>query len=400
MLIVKRKYLIKTIALIVGLFAVIIGLILQNNRKNIDSKNNTDNYNISIITNICACMENINVSFNKITVMQNYDEESKHIYANSKTIQNLLYLVENNTEKTRLWFSTLTEYSQNGIQDIEKNNYYLEKISEATNLLINTYTKNDPKITFSQMENFFSSEQKTEKYSNTSYNNNQYFILEKNIIAERKEISDYAQKILDLPFSPAQFKGNYLFPKAISYAVSNSYVNIFPSGKILLNMSIANSSYKTEEHKNIDIKAENILTQYAPYAANCKLIFNIKNDNLVYYIFCPENTVNTTSVINYDETIKIALSANDYALKAFDATKYLKNHSPDFNPVVNKNENKITVPQNASVVSKHFVIHNKEVFTEYKIQCQNNTIYYILVDNYKNSKTMNEREYLSFLDIT
>lgn len=400
MYIIKRKYIVKTLSLATGFILIIIGLILQISKTKIKAVKEKELQNYSIITNICASIENINSSFKKGDDLQDYKSQSESIYTNSKIIQTLLYLTDTTTENTIKWFEKLSEYSSTPMDNIENNEYYAEKINGAQTMLINICSDYNFDTCYNQIEDYFT-EQKSQRYYNAALNQmeQEYSLLDNSIHAERKDITLFAKEVLGLTFSPAQFKGSNLFPKSISYSLNNSYANIFPSGKTLLSMSSFNSQNESSTTQNCDSQAIIFLNTYAPYANECNQIFKIVNQEIIYYIFCPVFEVNAHKIINYDESIKLGVSKCNSSLKAFDASVYLKNHPatkpnflPEFKEETNSNEN-------ITVLSTNYVLHNNEYFFETKLITQNNVIYYSLSDSDNNIVYKNENEYLQYLGL-
>ncbi len=400
MYIIKRKNMVKMLSIIFGLLLIIVGFVLYNSHIKKQYENKSQMQNLTIITNICASVENISNSFEKAYSLNNYQNENSIIFSNSNVVQSLLYLSNEPTENTVKWFKNLCEYSKTPMDDIEKNNYYTEKIKGFKTLLINICSKFNSKTCYKQLEDYFTEQQNTEYYNQIlKQMESNYSLLENRITAERKDVTGFAKEVLRLTFSPTQFKGSHLFPKAICYSLNNSYANIFPSGKTLLSMSSSDTLNGNKNNTNNDTQAKVFLDTYAPYASKCQQVFKITNQNTVYYIFCPVFEKNNINIINYDESIKIALNAKKNTLRAFDATKYLKNH-PVLAPEYIPDFTDISFEDNIEILSNNYILHKGDYYIQYKIKTKDSVTYYTVTDSKNNTRYYSEANYLKYLNIT
>ncbi len=400
MYIIKRKNMVKMLSFIFGLLLIIVGFVLYNSYIKKEYEDKIKMQNLSIVTSLCASVEKINTSFIKANSLNNYQNEKSIIYANSNVVQSLLYLTNETTENTVMWFKNLSEYSKTSMDDIDKNNYYTEKIKGLNTLLINICSKFNSKTCYKQLEDYFTEEKNTEYYNQIlKQMENSYSLLENRITAERKDVTGFAKEVLGLTFSPAQFKGSHLFPKSICYSLNNSYVNIFPSGKTLLSMSSFDTSNGNKSNTDNDTQAKHFLDNYAPYASKCEQIFKINNQSTIYYIYCPIFEKNNNSIINYDESVKIALNSKNNTLRAFDATKYLKNHPvlpPEFIPEFTE----VNIGENITVLSNNYILHKGNYYMQHIIKTEDKTTYYTVTDSNGKTNYYSEAHYLKFLNIT
>ncbi len=404
MQIVKRKYIIKTIALIIVFFAVISGIFIQNSKQKLLQKKSVDSSALSIITNIFASFEIITQSFEKGFTIGSFVDESKEIYAQCKTARSLIFICDYNFENTAAWLTELTEYAKSDMTDCEKNQRYYSELTDISNIFISVCSNYKNEESIKQIEQHFLVKKDSKYYKNILNTlESQYSLLEKQIIADRKDISQFAKNILNFPLSPPLFKGNYTSPKSISYAVSNSYADIFPSGKILSRMAAEDTSVKRNDPITTSAdSAKEYLNLYAPYAENCIEVYSYKTDELIYYIFCPEKTLENAKIINYNEPIKLGLSLNDYTLKAFDATKYLKNHGstqlPDYN--ISASSDRPEIIKNLTVISEKAVLRDEQYYLEYKLTTESGTVYYCITSSENQKGTIYlEKEYLQFMGL-
>ena len=381
----KKKYLVKIISFFLGLALVIAGLILNERSLKQKYEKEIEKQQINVISNICALTGAIESSFTKSLSVGSFDSEKLNISINSYTVRNLLYLCNNSCEKTASFFLELSNYAKTDMQDTAKNAEYADILSKITKIFLSSLNSNNAQKAIVNAENLFSTDQ--DDYENILQNiEKKYSTLENRVQADRQAISSYAKTILGMPFSVSLFKGNYIYPKAISYSAKNAYANIFVSGKTLLIMSEEDNKKESEINSVSAEKAKEELIKYAPYAADFTLIHEIEKEGLIYYLFCPTENNGEKTVINYDESIKIVLSKYTGETKAFDATKYLKNcpSVPDG-----------IFPQNTDA-SQTVIIINNGYYFETKSQTQP-VIYTITDTTTLNTRHFTQDEYFLFL---
>ncbi|MBE6671571.1 MAG: hypothetical protein E7593_05150 [Ruminococcaceae bacterium] len=398
---IKRKYVIKAISFFIAFFLLIFGIFLQKRSNDKTIVRQSDANTLTILTSITASINEIQNSFNKASVLNNYESESKIIYANSFNIKNLLSLSDKELQSVAIWFSDLSEYAKTPMTDIDKNNTYSQKIEEANKLFINICNNYRGQDSITKINNFFTEEKDSNYYNQKlSILDEQYTILEKQIKADRKEVNIFAKKVIGSPLSPNSFTGNYQFPKSVNYTLSSSYASIFASGKILARMASFNNAI-TES--NIDPNKNNLekyINEYAYYLSNYEQVYSYSNNDLTYYIICPIYIQNDIKIINYNEPIKIAVSKKDGSLKAFDSTKYLKNHTvfPNIANVLSTKQTQPDLIKKTDIISQKHAFIKEMIYYEYKTTINNN-IFYCLIDQDNTITYFTEKEYLSYTEI-
>lgn len=402
MFIVKRKYFIKAIAYL-AVFFVVIAAILVSDSKNSLQKNTvypTDEY--PIIVNTCASLNAITTSFEKAFLTGDFSKESKEIYAQCQSTRSLLFYSAVQLNNTLNWFTELGDYAKTDMSDDLRNDQYYSQLKEANSMFVNVCASFKSTLSLNEIENHFNN------YPSNSFQKGlrksvevSYPILEKQIIADRQDITNYAKDILDFPLTPKLFKGSFGLQKTVNYSQFNSYAQIFPSGKFLNRMAVASFTDDNEvSNISADTAAVEHLLKHAPYAKNFVKAFTFENSGLLYYIFCPEITTETTKALNYNESIKLAIDQKTKELKAFDAQNYLKNHGTH-----KKNQPSFfSVPELPSYITSDELLSKRNgltedlSFTEYNFKDKNNnSFYYIYVYETNESRLFSEMEYLRFL---
>ena len=349
---------IKIISVFIGLLLIITGLIFNVKAINKQKQKDLTNKETALISNICASVGLIESSFNKGIAVGSFENEKMNICINSLTVRNMLFLCEDQCEKTALFFLELSDYAKTDMQDLQKNQEYASFLSLLNKNILTILNTNNTKKTVSEIENLFIIEKKD--YENILSNvEKHYSTLSNRVQANRQEVSNYAKSILGMPFSVSQFKGNYIYPKALSYSTKNAYANIFISGKTLLIMSEEDSHQISAAESDLELTAYNELTKHAPYASDFSLIHSIYKDGLVYFTFCPTSNTNGGKTINYDESIKIVLSIKSGTLKAFDATNYLKNYPSVPEGEIPKKTKDSKDPQTTVILNNKYYIESK-----------------------------------------
>lgn len=381
----KKKYLIKILSIFLGLVLIIAGLIL--NEKSIKQRycKEIERQEIALFSNICALIGSIESSFAKSLSVGSFENEKYNISVNSYTIRNLLYLSESSCEKTASFFLELSDYAKADMINTEKNTEYAEIIPKINKIFLSSLGSKSFKNAMVEAEKLFSSSK--EDYENILRNvEKKYSILENRVQADRQDISSYAKAILDIPFSITRFKGNFIFPKAISYSAKNAYANIFVSGKTLLIMSEEDKPKRSNNTSVSKEKAKEELIKYAPYALDFQPIQEVQKEGLIYFLFCPEKQTDGHSAINYDESIRLVISQYTGSVKAFDATKYLKNCPSIPNG---------TFPQNTDS-SQTVVIINNDYYFETKSET-NPTVYTLTNATTSKVRHFTQDEYFLFV---
>ena len=394
---VKKKYMIKAIALFITFIGIITGIFVsdlhttkkQNSKKESNEKSETINL-LSDFQGLCDTFE----KGKDLTGLSSLDKE---IYARCMLIKSNLYKMQFPFENTVRWLNELSDYTVTDMNNQEKNQEYLSKLKSATSILVNI-CGNYEKDGLYKLEELFAPLMDKEDYKEKlNALEKEYPLLNNQIKASVKEITEYAMSVLNHPILPRRFKGNYTFPGALSYTTQNSYADIHPSGNTLNRMATEPATNTPAySYTVLDKKAEEYLKQYAPYAQNCKRVYKEKIENTVYYIFCPEYSDNNNTLINYDEQIKIALNIFDGRMKAFDSTKYLKNHGK--NPIKN-DATKKQAPDfgNNTLISENNVIINSLQYTEYIILSSSGQKYYVLSNHSEDDIVLTPKEFMFFI---
>ena len=120
----------------------------------------------------------------------------------------------------------------------------------------------------------------------------------------------------------------------------------------------------------------------------------------MYCIFCPEKTVNDIVIINYNEPIKLAINLTDNSLKAFDASKYLKNHNkktPETKSGMSASETPHEI-SNYQIISKKSAILGQESYVEYCFSPDGQNKYYLLYHNDNSKEIYTEKDYFRLLN--
>lgn len=402
MFIVRKKYLIKIIPFIFLLILIITGTFLTEIKQEEAAKAQNDKTTFALVNNIYASLQSINNCFEKSIKIGTFDNEKNEIYTQSYSIKNLIYFAEPNMQNTTKWFSSLCEYSKTDMNDKEKNTYYSEKINKSTSLLLKICSNYQSESSIEEIEKNFKQEEDSNYYREKLKSMEEdYPLLRNQINADRSDITTLAKELLNFPILPKQFFGNYKAPKAISYSHIASYAEIFPSGKFLNRMAAQNTTKETAATDlNILDAARHYITIYASYAEDCKLVASQLSNKLMYCIFCPENTVDNMVIVNYNEPIKLAINLTDNSLKAFDASKYLKNHNKK-TPETKQEMSATETPQeinNYQIISKKIAILGQECYTEYCFSPDGQNKYYLTYINDNSKEVYTEQEYYRMLN--
>ena len=133
---IKRKYVIKAIAFFIAFFMLIFGIFIKKRISDKTTALKSDTNTLTILTSVASSINTIQDSFKKASILDNYETESKIIYANSFNIKNLLSLSDKEFQSCIIWFSNLSEYAKTSMTNTDKNNTYSKKIEEANKLFI------------------------------------------------------------------------------------------------------------------------------------------------------------------------------------------------------------------------------------------------------------------------
>ena len=398
MYIVRKKYMIKAIALFITFVGIITGIFVSDieaTKKQILKEESNEK---AEMINLLSDFQVLCDTFEKSIDLNTPTSLGKEIYARCMLIRSHLFDMNIKTENTVGWLNELSDYTNTEMNDEEKNKEYLTKLRNATAILINN-CENPSSIDLTRLEELFAPKTDSEEYKEMLNElENEYPLLNNRIKASVKEITEYAMSVLNHPILPRRFKGNYTFPGALSYTTQNSYAAIHPSGNTLNRMATEPSTNTPAySYTVLDKKAEEYLKQYAPYAQNCKRVYKEKIENTVYYIFCPEYYTDTVTIFNYDEQIRIALNAFDGRMKAFDATKYLKNPGKD---QITTEWAKKQAPDfgNNTLISENTVIIDRLQYTEYIILSTSGQKYYVLSQNSNDDIILTQKEFLKILN--
>ena len=159
----------------------------------------------------------------------------------------------------------------------------LSRLSKTLKEICGNYKGNE---SFDRLEGLFNPPGDKES-ANLKLNSikNEYAILDKNTISQQKDLNQFAKELLNSPFTPSVFKGNYILPKAMCYSSKNSYVNIFYAGNYLDSMASEDiSGQPINKSIHLNDKAISILERLAPYATTLEQVYTTYNESLVYYI--------------------------------------------------------------------------------------------------------------------
>ena len=375
---IKKKRVIKTFSIFIGMALVIVGLFVCNQNKIHTAKALDLQRTNQIINNICSSLESINNSFLKAEEFDIYPQESKNICVNAYHIKLLLNFENFGQNESIKWFSDLFDYSKTDMNNLEKNKYYKNRCDEAMKIIIDIcQTKSKSLNTF---EEFFKKETNTSP-DNMLFNlEKQYSFLQNKIYSPNKDVALYAKEILGSTFSLNRFKGNFCNPKTYSYSTQNSYINITPYGKYITIMSEDDRTQESESEYDYLSIANTFIDEYANYGVEFKNSYSITLDNLVYFFFCPTYNIQEQTVYNYDEAITIALSKNNGTLKAFNASLFLKNYpTTPTNPLPKQKD--ITKPDSTEIIQEQFIINSGQLFREILFDSETQNNFYCLYND-------------------
>lgn len=376
----RNIYIIKTVSLFAALLTVITGYFLKTKSQDTYYKSQTEDKYVSEITNLYSSVESLRKLFERAEELNSFKENSKIIYGQSQEIKVRLHGIAPIPVNTSGWFSSLSDYALTDMADSRKNKEYSEKLNSITALLLEECTSQKADGVLTGLEAFL--EEKDQVYYRTKLNDleEQYQILENQTLTEMQYMSEYVKSILNSPTVPKCFKGGYTYPKSIAYVSSNSYADIFPKGMFLGRMAKESGGIHTKKlPDSTEAAAFELLRIYAGYAGKCKIVYSSKRDNIVYYVFCPIINDETTNIINYNETIKMALNCTDNSMTAFDATDYLKNHTSNKQlGIALNNTAPPPVTTSMSVEEENTVLIKNTLYKEYKLKSENDNIYYFL----------------------
>ena len=395
----EKKYIIKTVSLFAALLTVITGYFLKTKNQDTYYESQTKNKYVSEITNLYASVENLRKSFERAEELNSFKENSKSIYGQCQEIKLRLYGIAPIPVNTSGWFSALSDYALTDMADSRKNKEYSDKLNSITALLLEECTSKKTDGVLAGLEDFL--EEKDQVYYRTKLNDleDQYQILENQTLTEMRYLSEYVKSLLKSPTVPKYFKGGYTYPKSIAYVSSNSYADVFPKGMFLGRMAKETDGIHTLKlPDSTEAAAFELLQIHAGYVGNCKIVYSSKRNNVAYYIFCPVINEERTSIINYNETIKMAISCTDHSLTAFDATDYLKNHTSNKQlGIALNNTAPPPVTTSMSVEEENTVLIKNTLYKEYKLKSENNNIYYFLTAS--SDKGVLKEESMHFRDL-
>lgn len=387
MYVVKRKYIIKFFALIIILFTLITGIFLQN--KLTEEKVLTRELNLSkaFFFNLLASSQKLEVQFEILDLQNPNSGISKDIYAQVLLMKNHIYSSGYSFSYALNWLSDMEEYAKTDMTDTQKNSLILQQLKDINKSLLSQHGVFKFPESLDIANNAFSF---TSSFSKEApIQEDQYSILQNQITAERKDISEFAKDILNSPLTPARFKGGHLSKDALSFFGVNSYATVFPSGKILEKMATTAAKHRISSFDSALEAADFYFKTYAHFAPQCKLAFSIEQSDSLYAVFCPVITISEGNIFNYDEPIKLGVSQNDFSLIAFDASGYLKKHTAK--------QTELTIPHFPAVQGdkKRYVIIKGEVFMERIIE-KNGQNYFSLTSNDGNLEFFTQNEYMNY----
>ena len=353
---------------------------------------------ISALTSVCASINEAETLFDKGEVFDTLSTDSKSIYAHLLSAKTVLALCDYNTENTQRWLTTAIEYTKTNMTDDSKNKKLRNELNELSKTLIEICGNYQGNKSFDRLEEVFKIPRNDEQVKRTLDRlQREYSILENNIVSPQKDLNQYAKEILNSPFPPSFFKGNYTLPRALCYSGKNAYVNIFYAGKYLDSMASEDTSPAEEKNDNsFDSEAKKAMEILAPYAAELEPVYKTIKNGLVYYVYCPVKKHKESYVSNYTEPLRLALSQKDCDVKAFDASAYLKHHEngkelPDIPDL----------PQISLDLSSYEVLSEKIVFTEhtvhkeYKLNYNDNVVYCVALFSDGRHEIYTEYDYFS-----
>ncbi len=396
MLIIKKKTVIRYISVLLGAVLLIVGLLfknfsIENNKKKDNARRLT-----SFFTLVCASLDNICEAFDDGVFTSDKTNAAQNIYSSCLSAKTSLYYIDADMPNTIAWFESLAEYTQTDMSDSEKNKIYSQKGSAARDIFVSLCSNVYDTEKIKSIEKLF--DEKDSSYYNTKLEsiNNSYRLLDNFLELKRTEINDHARRSLNLPISPPKSEGNFSNPRLFSYACRNSYAQIFSAGGFIKRMSIEETStVEYSPEKSFDELALNYLKQYAPYASKCEKVYGYKNNELVYYVFCPVVTQYDTTFIDTTESIKLAISLSDGKLMAFDASSYMETHSKKEYPIY-KTSQSMSIQTNESEL-KHIsegLLYTGSGYKSFnKYANKNDIVLYMLQDESGNKEYYTERNF-------
>lgn len=396
MLIIRKKNIIRLVSFLLGALLVIVGLYFRGYQIEKKQKNDRIKLLSSCYSSVCSYLDNICTAFDNEMIFNEKTKASREIYSNCNSANNSLYYCDVDMPNTVSWFSNLAEYSETDMSDSALNDYYAKTAEEARNIFItlcNNVENTSPKET---IEKLLDSKDEDFYKKQLEAMNNSYPILDNFSEMDRSDLNDHAKKILNFPLSPQKTKGNYSNPPLFLFSCKNSYAQIFSAGGFLKRMSIEETStVKHSLEKTFDELALDYLNKYAPYAKKCEFICCYKNNELIYYVFCPVIKQNEIDFLDCTQSIKLAISISDGKLMAFDASHFMETCSNTEYPkcLVLKNTNISTLSEKTQLIS-YGIIYTKKGFYYYSKHQTNNNSFYLIYDSDGNSRFYSERKFL------
>ena len=389
--IVKRKYIIKFFSLIFILFAVTVGIFIQNHNREKEEEHQEYLQSKLFFNNLFAFSQSLEQSFEKLSLTDDKTALSKEIYAKTRLMKNSIfnsgYPLSNALDR----LSALEEYASGDMSDDSKNALWLDFLKSVNNAMLNHCSVYIFPDSLNETDKLFSV---TEKPASDSVlkANGDYSILQNSLTAERKEVYDFARDILNYPLTPAVFKGYLLQNDALSFMGLNSYASIFPQGNTLSRMATTVNNTQSKVFSQADQAAEHYFSVYASYAQDCEAVFVTETTDTVYYIYCPVIELRGVRVYNYNEPIKLAVGKEDFSLKAFDGTAYLKNHQ--------KTNFDISIPTvSLTCDCERFILLGDRVLKEGVITPVDGSKFYVLTSDEGSQQIFNQDEYLRYIDL-
>ena len=396
MYIVKRAYMIKIITFFTAFALILTAILLFYPKKQTNDKKQFNSHAYSAITNLCASVNTIKESLDKGYAAGDINAVRLSVHSGCTSAKLAVNMCGYPMTNTAIWFDGFAKYSENEMNNEEKNEYYYEKTTDAQKLLINICQGFQNEYSIKEIDDYFEDPQPTEYYKRQLKTEEEsYYLLKNQPNANRKEIKRFTERLFDTTYSVNVFKDNYTFQSSLNYVSSNSYAKIYPSGGYLCFMATsAKSTQKPQGFSSPDNAAENYLKTLAPYAVNMQSVYQSNSNGIIYYTFCH---ILPDGAVSYDSKISIALSSTNYKLLAFDADSYLKSYKKtSYTEAVAADTVEIKEEGFETLYIRKAIKHQAQI-TEYKLKTADGRCFYRLMYPDSTSKLLTEDEYLSFI---
>ncbi len=401
MFVIKRKYVIKAYTALIALVILITAVFAKSHFEDVEKQKNEKEHFASSISNIGNSVSEIQLLFEKGIALNNFTDIKSEIYLNCKHVRNSLFQLQYDFPKTTEWFFDLAEYSKTEMNDQSKNTAYYEELKKAYTVLFENCNTNDIPKSISEIEALFTKKLSQSEISELSRQlESEYYILKNQIKWSKKDVSNLAKDIMNSPISPNDFAGNFHLPSVSSFHSKNAYANVFGSGLFLASMATENISSPGEillTHPKM--YADEYIKEYAPYLSEPICVFSKVTNRNAYYVYCPQVWLKDTKILNYNETVSLAVNINNGNLTAFDSTNFLKKHA---NRIMLAKP--ISIPKelpsdlkDKNTLSVYTVYIGSDFFFEYKIKTNESAIFYLVSVDNGSAKIYTQDEYINLI---